>query len=336
MCFTSQNIDLCRLRQSICLHWFCLQFKNFFTSPNVLVFCRFSSFYSVVLKLCFSNDAPNSMSVSTLLLRYPVTRVSIPGHIMCLDSILSILSNTISSFWFWKFFGLIPVEKESVSFCSLLTRTVWTCKLSLLKIPQCITVNIPGYINMSFVLMCWQGWRHENLSVAQLSNNSLFFRTRSFLLYSQQSSTCFHPKPDESTPQAPTPSFKSLLIFSSYPHLSLPSEPLPLYFSTNIMLAFLSSTTFATWPAHLILPHTVTLIMFCVQFKSWNSQSPVTPCQLIPNTTLSTPPADSLSLRHWCRFNETDQVSQLWKTTDKIIILHTAIFTSSEREDMTF
>jgi hypothetical protein len=72
---------------------------------------------------------------------------------------------------------------------------------------------------------------------------------------------CFQP-----TPSYPT-SLRSILILSSHLHLGLTSGVFLSDYPIKLLYAFLISPMCATWPAHLILLHLITLIIFCEAYS---------------------------------------------------------------------
>jgi len=69
----------------------------------------------------------------------------------------------------------------------------------------------------------------------------------------QQPATGPYPEPDESSPQLPTVSLRSILSLPSVLYLS--------GFPTKTLYAFIISPMRATWPVHLILLYLITLII---------------------------------------------------------------------------
>ena len=77
-----------------------------------------------------------------------------------------------------------------------------------------------------------------------------------------------YPKPDQSSPCPHPTSSRSILILSSHLCLGSPSGLFPPDFPTKILYAILASNTF---PAHLILPDSVTQIIFGEEYRSVSS-----------------------------------------------------------------
>jgi hypothetical protein len=140
------------------------------------------------------------------------------------------------------------------------------------------------------------------------------------LPYSQVPATCPYPEPTPSSTHNPS---NVLKIHLNILHLclGLPNGFFPSGFPTNTLCTALSSSIRATYPAHLISilppaqywvrntdhspPHYVTFSI------------PVTSSLLGPNTHLNTLFPNTLSV--------SDQVSHLYKTTGKIIVLYILI-----------
>ena len=95
--------------------------------------------------------------------------------------------------------------------------------------------------------------------------------------------------------------------------------------------ALLLSPIRATCSAHLRLFDLITRMIFGEQYRAWSSllcsllHSPLTSSLLGPNILLSTLFSKTLSLHS--SLNVSDQLSQPYKTTGKIIVLHILIFT---------
>jgi len=109
-----------------------------------------------------------------------------------------------------------------------------------------------------------------------------------------------------------------------------PSGLIPSGFPTKTLYTPLLSSIRAIWPAHLILLDFITRTILGEEYRSWSSllcsylHSPVTSSLLGPDILLNTLFSNTLSLRS--SLSVSDQVAHPYKTTGKIIVLHTLIF----------
>ena len=140
----------------------------------------------------------------------------------------------------------------------------------------------------------------------------------------------------QSMPLHPT-SWRSILILSSHPSLSLASGLFPSGFPTKTQYASLLSPICATRSAHAVLLDFIKHVIFGEEYTSLSyslcsfSHSPLTSSLIGPNKLLSAQISNTLSLSS--SLNVSDQVSHLHKTKGKIIVLHIFKFLNSKLED---
>ena len=142
------------------------------------------------------------------------------------------------------------------------------------------------------------------------------------LQHSQMIATCPYPDPPRTSPHP------HILLPDMILHLrlSLPSGPFPSGFASKTVNTSLQTSIRATCPAHLILLHFITRTILGEQYRSLSSSLcnflhfPVNPELLEPNSLLNTLFSNTISLRS--SRNVSDQVSQPYKTTDKIIVIY--------------
>jgi hypothetical protein len=70
-------------------------------------------------------------------------------------------------------------------------------------------------------------------------------------------------------PPHPT-SWKSILLLFFHPRMRLPSGFFPSGLPTKTLYAHLLSSILATWPAHLILLHLITRMIFGEEYRIWS------------------------------------------------------------------
>ena len=134
----------------------------------------------------------------------------------------------------------------------------------------------------------------------------------------QVPATCPYSEPDQSSPWSPSKTWRAFLIISSHPRLGLPSGLFPHQYTVL-------SPIRATCPAHPFILDMFTRIILVEDYRSLSFSlcsfihSPVTSFLLGSNILLSTLFSNTLSLRS--TLNVSDQVSQPYKTTGKIILL---------------
>ena len=121
-------------------------------------------------------------------------------------------------------------------------------------------------------------------------------------------------------------SWISILIFSSYLLLGLPSGHFLSGFPIKTLYKPLLSPVRATCPTYLNLLYLITRTILGEQYRSLSSSlcsfisSPLTSSLVGPNILLNTLFSNTLSLRS--SLNDCDQVSHPYKTTGKVIFLY--------------
>ena len=197
---------------------------------------------------------------------------------------------------------------------------------------------------MTYLLTPWCRVLLEKLTGLQLVKKfPAFHGTRKFIaaLTSIRHLSLSWSSPIQSIYPHPT-SWRSIIILSTHLRLGLPSGLFPSGFPTKTLYTPLSSPIRATCPAHLILLDFITRTILGEEYRSFSSSlcnllhSPVTSSLLDPNILLNIIFSNILSFLS--SLNVSDQVSQPYKTTGKIIFLHILIFKflDSNLEDKRF
>jgi len=115
----------------------------------------------------------------------------------------------------------------------------------------------------------WSRVLLEKLIIPQLVKKfPAFYVTRRFIILFPRAHhlSLFWVRCIHSTPSHPV-SLRSILILSSHLRLGLPSGLFPAGFVPRILYVFIIFLIRATWPAHLILPDLITLIIFGEAYK---------------------------------------------------------------------
>jgi len=149
-------------------------------------------------------------------------------------------------------------------------------------------------------------------------------------LYPQVPATRPYLEATPSSPHDPSKSLKIHFKLSSHIRLGFPNGLFPSGFPTNTLCTLLSSPIRTTYHTHLIHLDFTTRTILCKKYRSFSYllcsflHYHVTSSLLGPKTLLNTLFSNILRLRSY--LNVSDQVSHLYNTTGKVIVLYILIF----------